>query len=177
LENPLIIGIATTPHDRLSDERQAMSMTTNVTSDGKPQNPTTYAAWLSQQCPYCTSLNSDGFVGGIADSGLDGGAGGMIHPDFGNRVRFGTSYAPGDPTTSDGYGHGTLVAGFIASDASRGSVDLSGYYMGMGIAPSAGVFSTKIVNGVGNTDSLHNIWTWASDARFAIPPVLFQNHS
>src|SRR5438128_4426186 len=59
LENSLVIGMSTTPHNRISDERQAISVTSNVTTSGTPLNPTTYSTWLSQRCSFCTSLNSD----------------------------------------------------------------------------------------------------------------------
>jgi hypothetical protein len=179
LDDARVIGITNTPHDSLSDERQAMSLTANVTSNGAPINPTTYGAWLSQRCSYCSTLDAEGFIAGTADTGLDGGAGGAIHLDFGNRAHFGPTYGPGDATTHDVWTHGTMVAGFIASNATRGSRDLAGagFYMGMGIAPSAGVYSTKIFNDAGAIDANHDIFTWAGQPRNAFPPILFQNHS
>ena len=180
LQLPTVIGISLTPHDRLSSERGSLSLTSNVDSQGRPTNPLSYNTWLNSHCVACGSLNAEGFVLGIADSGLDTGDPASVHPDLAGRVTFGGNYAPsGESALLDAAGHGTLLAGHAAGNASTNVTDAGGFLMGMGVAPSAGVFSTKIADVHGQIDSTHNgIYTWASDARIlSFPPVYFQNHS
>jgi serine protease AprX len=61
----------------------------------------------------------------------------------GTRILAATSVNAGDSTTTDGYGHGSHVAGIIASNGSASS----GKYIG--IAPKAGIISVKVFNNLG----------------------------
>src|SRR5207247_5206722 len=72
------------------------------------------------------------------------------------RIRYGANYETADHdcvTASqigylwDAYGHGTMVAGVIGGDPwsrANPASDSDQFYYGGGIAPSAGIFVTKI---------------------------------
>src|SRR5262249_52490223 len=153
---------------KLSDERVAQSLTTNVTADGsQPTNPRTYASWLNARCGPCQPVNmpSSTWRVGIADTGLDAGSNGATHhPDLAGREIWGTTFAPDACGDCDVLTHGTLVAGIIAGNAATGLTDSDGFLDGQGIAPSVGIFSTKILNGNGVLTTTSNIFNWAPDA-------------
>lgn len=182
IRHPLIFGIVDYPTFALSDERVATSMTRS-TVDGSPTSPALYKAWLADTCPYCTTLQSDGFWLALADTGLDGGdpskpgnSGAIHHNDLPNsRIRYGTSFlSPADPTLKDQVFHGTATAGVAAGDPPpNGPTDDGGYFWGTGVAPSAGVFVTQL-----DSANPAPIWQLAGDARVsASPPAYIQNHS
>jgi hypothetical protein len=147
LSQPLVIGLAERPTIGLSDERAVLGLTNMVPSTGSPAPEAgKYKKWLSDLCPSCTTLKTDGFYAGIADTGLDGGdrvasgtlsgegASTDLHRDelLKNRVVWGSSFENNtgtwttcaslancpDTTGSkhDVIGHGTLVAGIAAGD-------------------------------------------------------------
>jgi len=183
LSDPLVIGIASEPVIRLSDERVAQSLTTNVTSNGSA--PTlasagTYATWLSNNCSWCAPANmpSTNWKVGTADTGLDAGSTGATHhPDLVNREYWGSVFltnAQNDACGScDLLSHGTLVAGIIAGNASSGLADTDSFLDGQGIAPSVGIFSTKIFSWT--AISGNPVFDWFSDA--TNNGVVIQNHS
>jgi hypothetical protein len=180
---PLVIGVSIESEPRMSDERQAMSLSANVTAAGsQPTNPETYSSWLASHCSQCTAANmpSDVWRVGTVDSGLDGGSQGDHHPDLAGREYWGTVFR--DAATEcpplndcDDNVHGTMVAGIIAGNATVGSTDNLGFYYGTGIAPMAGVFSTKIFGTSGFLRPLKTVFDWAQDA--ASHSVTIQNHS
>jgi hypothetical protein len=189
LSDPLVIGIGGEPVIELSDERVAMSLTTNVTSDGQPSNPKGYSSWLASHCSLCNATNmpfADWRVG-IADSGLDAGSGSgsAHHPDLEGREYWGSDFVSSAHSSgnADATTHGTMLAGIIAGNRASGLADdfgitpppaNSGYYDGQGIAPFAGIFSTKIFDLPGSTVT-GDIFSWASEATFN--NVTIQNHS
>src|SRR5207253_6441660 len=87
----------------------------------------------------------------VVDSGI------QAHPDLKasglstSRVVYSESFVPGDPSTTDGYGHGTHVAGIIAGNG-QGSASYRGAYRG--IAPNVQIINLRVLdnNGAG-TDS------------------------
>jgi hypothetical protein len=153
----------------------------------------------------CGNLSDEGFIIGIADTGLDNGSAGTHHVDLqpSDRVRYGSVFlVPRDPISGncppdppggpanicesstvcsdcDGLFHGTFVAGVAAGNAATGKRDasapLSGFFLGAGIAPTAGILSTKIFNSSGYTWTARNIFNWAADA--TLHSVYIQNHS
>ena len=189
LSDPLVIGIGGEPVIGLSDERVAMSLTTNVTPDGQPSNPKEYSTWLTSHCSLCNATNmpfADWRVG-IADSGLDAGSGSTAahHPDLEGREYWGSDFVNSlhSSGNADAVTHGTMVAGIIAGNRASGLADdfgitpppaNSGYYDGQGIAPFAGIFSTKIFDLPGSTVT-GDIFSWAAEATFN--NVTIQNHS
>src|SRR6266849_8583305 len=196
LLNPLVIGVHQRTTLSPSDERQATSLSPNVTTSGGnlvPTQPAGYASWLtnSNACNVCGALSDDGFIIGIADTGVDSGASGARHTDLGpvfpvSRVRYGSVFLvprdaldncpnapPGQPPSvcenpgvcfdCDGVFHGTFVTGVFAGNASTQRRDSSsggtGFLLGSGIAPTAGILATKITNSSRQqwlgTDSAH----------------------
>jgi len=184
LSDPLVIAIDSEPVIGLSDERVANSLTTNVTANGSaPINPGGYASWLNASCGLCQPLYMPASTWrvGIADTGLDAGSGANAthHPDLAGREFWGGTFVnPNDACGDcDDYGHGTMVAGIIAGNASTGLTDTDGYRDGQGIAPSAGIFSTKIFARANCSCGLPtgNIFDWTSDA--TSHGTYIQNHS
>jgi len=185
LSSALVIGVGAEPDIRLSDERRSLSLTSNVTANGsQPTNPNTYASWLAGRCSLCTAANMPASTWrvGIADTGLDGGSHGNHHPDLSGREYWGGIFVTpnddcgaGNPGDCDNRTHGTMVASIIAGNAALQRTDGSGYYYGAGIAPMAGVFSTKIMSFVKNSNWTGNIFTWAKDA--SSNSATIQNHS
>jgi hypothetical protein len=175
LSSALVISVSAEPPAGLSDERQALSVTSNVTADGsQPTNPTTYMSWLASRCSLCTAANmpSSTWRVGTIDTGLDGGSTGAHHPDLTGRESWGTTFPPppGPPADGcnngcDGRFHGTMVAGIIAGNPAA-NTDPQGYFYGSGIAPMAGVFATKIVTTDGNFAPT-DIPGWTQDAASA----------
>ncbi len=181
MQDPLIISVSPLPGRGLSDERQVMSTTSNLNSNAsQPTTPGGYWSWVtnSARCPNCASMPASTWRVGLADTGVDDGFQNSGHLDLRFRKYFGTNFSTSTPTCGtstsvhrDCSGHGTHVAGIIAGDASTLIEDGADYLLGRGVAPLAGVFSTKFPN---NSD-----WTglddWVNDA--ASNGVTIQNHS
>jgi serine protease AprX len=81
-----------------------------------------------------------GVTVGVLDTGIDAAL-----PDFGNRVVGGVDLTGGNAPFTDGYGHGTFVAGIIASNG----VSSNGEYVGE--APGANLVSIKVADAEGST--------------------------
>ncbi len=150
IQHPLVVAISLDSGLQVSDERVAMSMTNNVDANGIPIQPKKYKGWLAEACPFCGQLWTDGFWAGTADTGLDGGTTGTHHPDLPYvppyRIEYGKNFADTDSTLKDTTGHGTMVAGTIAGDpAPSAGSDADGFFWGTGIAPTAGIFVTRIL--------------------------------
>jgi hypothetical protein len=117
-----------------------------------------------------------------------------LHADFTNtaRVHFGTNFVPVvngcnpntsppcDPTTlcnmCDGNYHGTMVAGVAAGAGGPGlgTIDSHNFYLGQGVAPTAGIVVTKVSNFFGQV-AVSTIYDWATDA--LANGAHIQNHS
>ncbi|MBA3046244.1 MAG: S8 family serine peptidase [Euryarchaeota archaeon] len=102
-----------------------------------------------------TGCTGQGITIGIADSGLGNGTvGDAGHPDFGNRIIGGMSYAGGG--WDDVTGHGTHCAGLIAANGFSGTgVTYNGfgpYYAGMGLAYDANLYIQKFVVSIPPSD-------------------------
>lgn len=176
-----VLSVVEQAQARISDERQVMATTTNI-SGNQPTNPATYAIWLTNNCSF---LCNDVARIGIADTGVDTGPGGVRHldlrGDFGSsRIDYGTSFALNTPNLDDPFGHGTMIAGIIAGNGGSGVRDnngdvTTGFLAGMGMLPKVRIFSTKIVNNNGAITTGTNIFNWASDA--TSNDVFIQNHS
>jgi serine protease AprX len=87
----------------------------------------------------------------IIDSGI------YLHPDLNedgaSRVVYSESFVPNDPSTNDGYGHGTHVAGIVAGNAAM-SVGSTAKRTFRGIAPRAKLINLRVLDASGvGTDS------------------------
>ena len=98
LSDPLVLGIHQVTGLTPSDERQAMSLSSNIVTSGGnlvPTQPGSYATWLTgaNGCTVCGNLSNEGFIIGIADTGVDSGPNGPRHVDLQpaapSRVRYG----------------------------------------------------------------------------------------
>ncbi len=102
-----------------------------------------WGAWIHTHL-----LNGEGIIVAVADTGIDTGSGGIVHPDLKDRVIAFWS-ASGDDA-HDGYGHGTHVSGIIAGTAATGEKDADGYLYGLGVAPHAHLVEEKIFSDSGS---------------------------
>jgi Subtilase family len=191
LADPFVVGVFDTPQEALSAERSTMATSSNLNVDGtQPTNPTTYKNWIASNCAYCGDLAASGFWVGIADTGLDSGSTGTRHADLTNtpgssttRMRFGFNFSSQTSTNADHVAHGTMVAGIIAGrganatarDRAGSGAAGTGFHMGTGLLPTAGIFSTKIGNASGVITTSTGVLQWAADA--TSNNVFIQNHS
>jgi serine protease AprX len=104
---------------------------------------------------WANGIKGSGVTVAVLDTGIDANL-----SDFGGRVIDGVNLAnPNNPGgwSSDGYGHGTFVAGLVAS----GGQSSSGQYMG--VAPGADLVSIKVAgaNGVTSESTVIQGVAWA----------------
>jgi hypothetical protein len=98
----------------------------------------------------------------VADTGLDTGDTNTMHPDLFGRVT-GFKYYGSLTDGSDGYGHGTHVAGIVAGNAATGETDPdSGALYGLGVASGASLFIERIFD-----DNANEVSPAPSDADLA----------
>ena len=89
-----------------------------------------------------------GVIVAVPDTGLNNGAASDMHPDLFGRVDKFMWY--GSLTdASDGFGHGTHVAGIVAGNAATGEKDDNGYLYGLGVAPGAHLIVQRIFDDAG----------------------------
>lgn len=191
LRHETILGVGPRPFGGLSDERQVMSLTSNLNAaQTAPTNPGEYWNWVLSRCPTCGDMPASAWKIGIADTGVDNGINTDGHPDLNGRKFFGGAIYPagdahdldcGANILCDDISHGTAVAGIAAGNAATGFLDATGFRLGTGTAPTAGVFATKIMSfdsatkrGNGAIDG-SLLFRWAADAVAGGATV--QNHS
>jgi serine protease AprX len=104
-------------------------------------NPTTGANIARQY-----GFDGSGVGVAIIDSGI------YQHPDFvtngASRIVYSESFVPNDPSTGDGYGHGTHVAGIVGGNAAMSS-GLNARRTFMGIAPQANLINLRVLDSTG----------------------------
>jgi serine protease AprX len=127
--------------------------------------PPNFASWIATAYPSSVFApqiwrRSSGKGVGIAviDTGIDGDLVDFEDGDGNSRVIASVVTNPDARTQSDGYGHGTHVAGIIAGDGSRrdDADPLVGKYIG--IAPDADLISIKASDDQGNGTVLDAIY-------------------
>jgi serine protease AprX len=133
-----------------------------VTVEGSLGSPQSHPSDAFNAVTGATSMWADGITGaGVTVAVLDTGIDSNL-PDFGDRVVDGVNLAnPRNPGgwNTDGYGHGTFVAGLIGSNG-RSS---GGQYTG--VAPDADLVSIKVAgsNGVTSEGTVIEGVQWAID--------------
>jgi serine protease AprX len=89
---------------------------------------------------------------GVGVAVVDSGIG--PHPALAGRVAAAVSFVTGDPSTDDGFGHGTHIAGTIAGGGGQ-AARVTEHYQG-GIAPGAHLVNVRVLGneGVGYTSDV-----------------------
>lgn len=104
----------------------------------------------------------------VIDSGIQ-----TTHAALVGKVVASVSFATGEPSTTDGFGHGTHVAGIIAGIPSAAQGVTTEY--GGGIAPGAHLINVKVLNSSGagyTSDVIAGIqWTIQNRGKYAIKVV------
>ena len=104
----------------------------------------------------------------VIDSGIA-----SAHAALAGKVLASVSFATGDPSIADGFGHGTHIAGIIAGLPTAATL-VTSQYQG-GIAPGAHLINVKVLNkdGYGYTsDVIAGIqWTVANRGQYSIKVV------
>ena len=99
----------------------------------------------------------------VADSGLNNGDAGSMHPDLRGRVDAFFYY--GRLTdAADEHSHGTHVAGIVAGNGATGELDDTGALYGLGVAPMAHIIGQRIFDGVGGYEAPPTFETLTRDA-------------
>ena len=131
------------------------SLRTGGVQSGKLQ--TTYDQTLNATGLWRAGIDGQGVGVAVIDTGIDGNL-----PDFqgpnGSRVIATAVINPAAQTATDGYGHGTDVAGIIGGDGNNlpASNPLQGHYAG--VAPGANLVSVKVSDEQGNATVLDVIY-------------------
>ena len=152
----LWLGYAS-PRPQLEDEASDQIVAGNV-ADGAPWPG--YGDWLGN-----VGYDGDGVTWAVIDTGVD-----YDHPDLSGRIGGGYSFAgacdpPGQPGSDcEGGGHGTLIAGILAADATTHLTDNDGYLYGLGIAPAASLFAMNPLSG----DSWPPAGGWQENSKRAL---------
>lgn len=105
------------------------------------------AAWSNPLTP----LTGNGVGVAVIDSGV------AQHPDFASRVTVNINFASTTTTPTDGFGHGTAVAGIIGGDGTSSA----GRYIG--IAPQVTLLNLRVndATGAAATSDIMNAILWA----------------
>jgi hypothetical protein len=186
LHQQLIIGVGPEPVMGLSDERQVMSLTSNVNAtQTAPTSPGSYWNWVLSRCPNCSNMPAADWKVGVADTGLDNGEQYGGHPDLDGRKYFGANFGTSTECADRGLPplcgwnvHGTFVSGVIAANGptaigGTGYIDADGYHLGQGVAPTVGIFMTRI----SSDDSVAPDYLLKYTKDAASNNVTVQNHS
>ncbi|HKY31287.1 MAG TPA: S8 family serine peptidase [Candidatus Polarisedimenticolia bacterium] len=122
----------------LHDERSALIVAGHVAAS-RP-GPPGHEAWLEAH----GLSDLSGVVVDVADTGIDTGDTALPHPGLAGRYAYAQDMT-GEGQLQDCAGHGTNMAGIIAGGSWEGdSLDAEGYLLGLGVAPSARVGSSRI---------------------------------
>jgi hypothetical protein len=149
-----VLWIERTPRRRLVDEPASKLVGGD---DGLTATPT-----LTQQLGF----GGAGVTVCVADTGLDTGDTNTMHPDLRGRVTGFKYYGDNISDGSDGYGHGTHVAGIVAGNAATGETDPDfGTLYGLGVASEASLFIERIFDeSAGEAQPFPSDETLAQDA-------------
>ncbi len=112
-------------------------------------------------------VNGQGIGVAVVDSGI------AAHTALTGKVAAAVSFVPDEPSTDDGFGHGTHIAGIIAGRPTAGAAAAAGY--AGGIAPGAHLVNVRVLgsDGSGLTSSVIAglDWVVANRTRYGIRVV------
>jgi hypothetical protein len=180
IADALVISVSLEPSVEFSDERAALALTSYIDGQGRELVSGAagqYKNWLGSACAFCGNLRNENFWIGFADTGFYNGKSGPFPAEVpSGRIRFGTNVSDhADTELIDKSFHGTFTAAVAVGDAHAvRAPDGYGYLRSAGIAPSAGLFVTKVDASLNPMDFGP---TSISEAAAAAPPVRIQNHS
>jgi serine protease AprX len=170
---PIVHGVvAKLTAPEVAAARQAglqVSPDLSMTVESSPNSPLGHPSDAFNSVTGARSMWADGITGAgvtvaVLDTGIDAGL-----SDLGSRVIGGVNLAnPRSPNSwsNDGFGHGTFVAGLIASNGR------SSYGQYTGVAPGADLVSIKVAGSNGVTSEATVIagvqWAVANEAAYGI---------
>jgi subtilisin family serine protease len=126
------------PRGFFDDEMSSQIVAGNFAPSGTATSGPGYLSFLTN-----LGLSGQGVTWAVTDSGVD-----LTHPEFAtnNRIAGGYTYpgcvagnGAGDDSSTGG--HGTHVAGIIASAGTLNLLDANGFNYGIGVAPQARIFA------------------------------------
>lgn len=150
--SPAVLWIEAAPQFKLLDETASKI----VGGDGAQH------ATLVQ----LAGFDGRGVTVSVADTGLNNGDAGTMHPDLAGRVTAFLYYGT-LTNAADEHSHGTHVAGIVAGDGATGESDEFGAWYGLGVAPRANIVVQRIFDGVGNFEAPPSNETLTRDALHA----------
>lgn len=106
-----------------------------------------------------------GVVTAVADTGMDSGRAGNLHPDLNDQIK--ALFFYGDViSAADEHGHGTHVAGSVVANGMLGwgTVNDDGYLFGLGTAPGAKLVAQRIIDKTGSLFLTEDFQQLAQDA-------------
>lgn len=109
--------------------------------------------------------DGSGVVTAVADTGMDSGRLGFLHPDLNDQIK--ALFFYGDViSAADEHGHGTHVAGSVVANGMLGwgTVNDDGYLFGLGTAPGAKLVAQRIIDKTGSLFLTEDFQQLALDA-------------
>ena len=157
-----IPGIHAITRDNLVRPQMSVSLKTMATDQARAGSGGLLNLGLIGATP---AISGKGIGVAVIDSGI------ATHSALSGKVVASVNFATGETSTSDGFGHGTHIAGIIAGVSNYGPTPL----FKTGVAPGAHLVNVRVLNreGVGYTsDVIAGIqWVKANRTRYAIRVV------
>ena len=157
-----IPGIDAITRDALVRPQMSVSLKTMATDQARAGSGGLLGLGLIGATP---AISGKGIGVAVIDSGI------ATHSALSGKVVASVNFATGETSTTDGFGHGTHIAGIIAGVSNYGPTPL----FKTGVAPGAHLVNVRVLNreGVGYTsDVIAGIqWVMANKTRYAIRVV------
>jgi serine protease AprX len=154
-----IAGIDAITRDALVRPTMSVSLKTMATEQARAGDGGLLGLGLIGATP---SVSGKGIGVAVVDSGI------ATHSALSGKVVAAVNFATGETTTTDGFGHGTHIAGIIAGSSPYGPTSL----FRMGVAPGSHLVNVRVLNrqGVGYTsDVIAGIqWVKTNRTKYAI---------
>src|SRR5688572_322637 len=154
-----ITGIDAITRDALVRPLMSVSLKAMATAEARAGSGGLLGLGLIGATP---AISGKGIGVAVIDSGIS------THSALSGKVVASVNYATGETTTTDGFGHGTHIAGIIAGVSSYGPTPL----FKTGVAPGAHLVNVRVLNrqGVGYTsDVIAGIqWVKNNKTKYAI---------